>query len=208
MLTDEEKVGLPRRADADVERDGLLRRLRAADGPRLRAARHPLLREVRRPVDRLPPTGAAGGARSASARRSPTPGRSTPARCGRRTSSGSSCRGASTPTARWASASTTSRGPTPARSSSVDEYYGWMFENSVPGLPEKAAAGRPDAAGVHAPLRRLRDRQGPRRPVHVRGACRAELADVNVDTAGPGVHLDAASRPIPTSCPMGAPDAR
>src|SRR6185503_1427900 len=23
---------------------------------------------------------------------------------------------------------------------SVDEYYGWLFENSVPGLPEKAAA--------------------------------------------------------------------
>jgi len=28
----------------------------------------------------------------------------------------------------------------PERSVSVDEYYGWMFENSVPGLPDKAAA--------------------------------------------------------------------
>jgi len=28
----------------------------------------------------------------------------------------------------------------PSRPISVDEYYGWMFENSVPGLPEKAAA--------------------------------------------------------------------
>ncbi len=28
----------------------------------------------------------------------------------------------------------------PTRPVSVDEYYGWMFENSVPGLPEKAAA--------------------------------------------------------------------
>ncbi|MDJ0959355.1 MAG: molybdopterin-dependent oxidoreductase [Acidimicrobiia bacterium] len=28
----------------------------------------------------------------------------------------------------------------PDRPVSVDEYYGWMFENSVPGLPEKAAA--------------------------------------------------------------------
>ena len=27
----------------------------------------------------------------------------------------------------------------PSRPVSVDEYYGWMFENSVPGLPEKAA---------------------------------------------------------------------
>jgi len=28
----------------------------------------------------------------------------------------------------------------PTRPVSVDEYYGWMFENSVPGLPDKAAA--------------------------------------------------------------------
>ncbi len=28
----------------------------------------------------------------------------------------------------------------PTRPVSVDEYYGWMFENSVPGLPERAAA--------------------------------------------------------------------
>ncbi len=28
----------------------------------------------------------------------------------------------------------------PARPVSVDEYYGWMFDNSVPGLPDKAAA--------------------------------------------------------------------
>jgi anaerobic selenocysteine-containing dehydrogenase len=29
---------------------------------------------------------------------------------------------------------------TPGTKLTVDEYYGWMFENSVPGLPEKAAA--------------------------------------------------------------------
>jgi anaerobic selenocysteine-containing dehydrogenase len=29
---------------------------------------------------------------------------------------------------------------TPGERLSVDEYYGWMFENSVPGLPERAAA--------------------------------------------------------------------
>jgi anaerobic selenocysteine-containing dehydrogenase len=28
----------------------------------------------------------------------------------------------------------------PSRPISVDEYYGWMFDNSVPGLPDKAAA--------------------------------------------------------------------
>ena len=28
----------------------------------------------------------------------------------------------------------------PSRPVSVDEYYGWMFDNSVPGLPDKAGA--------------------------------------------------------------------
>src|SRR5260370_27738806 len=28
----------------------------------------------------------------------------------------------------------------PGEKLTVDEYYGWMFENSVPGLPERAAA--------------------------------------------------------------------
>ena len=30
--------------------------------------------------------------------------------------------------------------PAPASKLTVDEYYGWMFEHSVPGLPERAAA--------------------------------------------------------------------
>ncbi len=35
----------------------------------------------------------------------------------------------------------------PSRAVSVDEYYGWMFENSVPGLPERAAAEGLDPLG-------------------------------------------------------------
>lgn len=35
----------------------------------------------------------------------------------------------------------------PTRAVSVDEYYGWMFENSVPGLPERAAAEGLDPLG-------------------------------------------------------------
>ena len=65
--------------------------------------------------------------------------RRTPARCGKRTNSGSSCRGRSIPTARSASASSSSRPTGPARRSRVDEYYRCIFENSVPGLPEAAA---------------------------------------------------------------------
>ena len=51
----------------------------------------------------------------------------------------------------------------------LEEYYRWMFENSVPGLPEKAAAEGPDAAGVHAPLRRVRARGRRLRPARGRG---------------------------------------
>ena len=46
---------------------------------------------------------------------------------------------ASIPTARSASASTSSRPYRPGQPMTMDEYYGWMFENSVPGLPEAAA---------------------------------------------------------------------
>src|SRR5205807_9056579 len=44
----------PRRPHAGLERDGVLRRLRPADGARLRAPRPAFLRAVRRPVDRVP----------------------------------------------------------------------------------------------------------------------------------------------------------
>ena len=54
-----------RRADADVERDGILRGLRAADGPRCRTTRHPFLRNPRRTVARLPTTRTARGSRAA-----------------------------------------------------------------------------------------------------------------------------------------------
>ena len=44
----------------------------------------------------------------------------------------------------------------PGKKLSVDEYYGCIFENSVPGLPEKAKAEGLTPARVHAPLRRVR----------------------------------------------------
>ena len=37
----------------------------------------------------------------------------------------------------------------------VDEYYEWIFDNSVPGLARKGGCGRSDAAGIHATLRRV-----------------------------------------------------
>ena len=43
----------------------------------------------------------------------------------------------------------------PGEPVTMDEYYGWMFENSVPGLPEAAAAEGADAARLHAQVRRV-----------------------------------------------------
>ena len=52
----------------------------------------------------------------------------------------------------------------PGEKLTVDEYYAWIFEHSVPGLPERAAAEGLSAARVHAPLRGVRDRSRCRRP--------------------------------------------
>ncbi len=59
----------------------------------------------------------------------------------------------------------------PGERLSVDEYYGYIFEHSVPGLPEKAAAEGLTPLAVHAPLRRLRGQQG-RRARSTRRRCR------------------------------------
>ena len=118
--------------------------------------RHDLMSpgDARRALDRLPPAGAARGAGAARPRPSISRGRRTRrpgwARSGRRTSSGSSCRGGSIPTARSASASTSSRRTGPARSCASRSCYRWIFENSVPGLPAAAAARGAHAARVHA----------------------------------------------------------
>ena len=73
-------------------------------------------------------------------RSSPTPATPTRARCGRRTSSGSSCPGGSTPTASLGIRRYFESPYRPGERVTVDEYYRWVFENRVPGLPEKAAA--------------------------------------------------------------------
>ena len=43
----------------------------------------------------------------------------------------------------------------PAQPITMDEYYGWMFEHSVPGLAGSGREGEPDAAAVHAEVRRV-----------------------------------------------------
>jgi anaerobic selenocysteine-containing dehydrogenase len=65
----------------------------------------------------------------------------------------------------------------------VDEYYGWIFENSVPGLPEAAAA-----EGL-TPLEFMRrygafEVEGKVGPIHEELLPEAELDDVRIDPAG------------------------
>ena len=101
--------GPARRPDPDLERDRDLRGLRAAHGSRGGAARHPEPGDAVRPVGELPPAGAAGRARAAWGRGFSTRARPTPARSGKRTSSGPTSPGRSTPTAASGSAGTSSR---------------------------------------------------------------------------------------------------
>ena len=57
----------------------------------------------------------------------------------------------------------------PGEKLTVDEYYGWMFEHSVPGLPERAAAEGLTPLAVDAPVRGVRDHPRRRGPARARG---------------------------------------
>jgi len=91
----------------------------------------------------------------------------------------------------------------PGEKLTVDEYYGWMFEHSVPGLPEKAAA-----EGL-SPLEYMR-RYGAfeitrdQGPVFERPVPEEELVDVAVTDTG-RVYTAAPRPDSPNIVPMGAP---
>jgi anaerobic selenocysteine-containing dehydrogenase len=92
----------------------------------------------------------------------------------------------------------------PGAKLTIDEYYGWIFENSLPGLPERAAAeGR-------TPLQYMR-RYGAyevRRRVgalHEEEVPAAELEDVKVDRFG-RAYTTAAKPPSPNIVPTPTPD--
>ena len=136
--------GAARLPHPHLERDRVVRRLRAADGPRLGAPRPHEPGDARRALDRLPPAGAAGGAREAGASASISRGRPTrppgSGRSGRRTSSGSSCRGASIRTARSASASTSSHPTGPARSCASRSSTAGSSSTACPACPRPPSA--------------------------------------------------------------------
>jgi anaerobic selenocysteine-containing dehydrogenase len=91
----------------------------------------------------------------------------------------------------------------PGEKLSVDEYYGWMFEHSVPGLPERAAA-----EGL-TPLQWMR-RYGAFEITRGQGAVHdcevpaAELVDADVTPSG-RVYAATPKPDSPNIVPMGAP---
>ena len=132
---------LLRRADPDVERDGATSPTTCCRWATVPSATTPTPTRqydgqwlgFRQPVLRA--------ARERLGEAVPTPARSTRARCGRRTSSGSSCRGGSTPTASSASASTSSPRAHPGREARAStSTTGYMFEHVGAGTARSAAA--------------------------------------------------------------------
>src|SRR5690606_22108444 len=92
----------------------------------------------------------------------------------------------------------------PGEKLTVDEYYGWIFENSVPGLPEAAAAEGLTPLGY---MRRygafeISTEVGP---VHEEPVPAADLVDPAEDPYG-RVYTRAPAPPSANIVPMGAPD--
>ena len=67
----------------------------------------------------------------------------------------------------------------PGQPITMDEYYGWMFENSVPGLPEAAAKEQLTPLALHAEVRRV---QGLRQVLQPRVRARARSAELEGTT--------------------------
>jgi anaerobic selenocysteine-containing dehydrogenase len=92
----------------------------------------------------------------------------------------------------------------PGEKLSVDEYYGWLFDHSVPGLPERASA-----EGL-SPLQYMR-RYGAFEiskgvgPVHEQPVPTEELVDTHTDRFG-RVYTAAAKPPATNLAPVGSPE--
>ncbi len=92
----------------------------------------------------------------------------------------------------------------PGERLTVDEYYGWIFENSVPGLPEAAAA---QGLTPLAYMRRYGAFEISRGvgAIHEQPIPEAELDDVSVDPFG-RVFTRSAKPADPNVVPMGTPE--
>ena len=150
--------GPARRPHPDLERDGRLRGLRPAHGPRRRAPRHPEPGDAFRPLGQLPPARRCAPRASGGARRSASPTRRTRARSGKRTSSGSSCRWRIDPDGalgirRWFESPYR-----PGEKLTVDGVLPLDLRERGARAARRPRARGADAARVHAALRRIPDR--------------------------------------------------
>jgi anaerobic selenocysteine-containing dehydrogenase len=87
---------------------------------------------------------------------------------------------------------------------SVDEYYGWIFENSVPGLPEKAAAENLSPLQF---MRRYGSFEVKKKigSIYEESVPEAELEDIREDEFG-RVFTRAPKPPSPNVVPLPSPD--
>ena len=93
---------------------------------------------------------------------------------------------------------------TPGTRLSVDEYYGWIFENSVPGLPEKAAAEKLQPLEY---MRRYGSFEIAKKvgAIHEQNVPSEELEDIREDHLG-RVFTRAAKPASPNVVPVPSPD--
>jgi anaerobic selenocysteine-containing dehydrogenase len=93
---------------------------------------------------------------------------------------------------------------TPGRKLTVDEYYGYIFEHSVPGLPERAAA---EGMTPLAYMRRYGAFEIARHigPLHEQPVPTQELAGMRVERTG-RVYTTSPAPPNPNIVPSGSPD--
>ncbi len=86
----------------------------------------------------------------------------------------------------------------------VDEYYGWMFENTVPGLPAAAAREGLTPLAYMRKYGAFEIRSGALAE-YDRRLTPAELAEASVDLASGRLYTQAASAPSPNIVPTPAP---
>ena len=159
----------PRRPHAHLERVGLLRRLRTSHGTRLGASRPPLLRDARRSVARIPAARAQDGARADGRE-----GRRPPAHEPRRSLGGERvlARAVVAHRSRWEPRNSGVRRV--REESGRAAHHRRVLRLDLRELCPRAARGggarRPDAAGLHASLRRVRGDARRRPPSRGGGA--------------------------------------
>jgi anaerobic selenocysteine-containing dehydrogenase len=92
----------------------------------------------------------------------------------------------------------------PGQRITVDEYYGWMFENTVPGLPEAAAGEGLSPLGYMRKYGAFEIRQGAL-PEYARPLSSAEVAGAQVDESTGIIYTNTAAAPPPNIVPSPVP---